>query len=288
MLLFAWTLGASSFAPIHREVMVGRADTGADFPETADIETASDDYASRFSGKVGAWLLQVQEAATLHLLEPHVGARVLDVGGGHGQLTPLLVSHGFDVTVTGSSDSCRKRIQEFIDRGQVTYRVANVLALPFDDRSFDVVVSYRLLSHVNRWKEFLAELARVADTSVIIDFPSVWSVNYVAPQLFKMKKRIEGNTRPFVSYRESDLNRALEPLQFAPAGRYAQFFVPMALHRLLKAPRVSAVVESVCRSIGLTRLFGSPVALKLTRSERGTVRHLYADPYLRADTVEER
>ena len=288
MLLSAWTLGGSSVAPIRREVMVEHADTGADFPETADIETASDDYASRFSGKVGAWLLRVQEEATLHLLEPHVGARVLDVGGGHGQLTPFLVSHGFDVTVTGSADSCRKRIQDFIDGGQVTYHVANVLSLPFDDRSFDVVISCRLLSHVNRWKEFLAELARVADTSVIIDFPSVWSVNYVAPQLFKIKTRIEGNTRPFVCYRESELIRALEPLQFAPAGRHAQFFLPMVLHRLLQAPRMSAVVEMVFRSIGLTGLFGSPVALKLTRSERGTARRSHANAHLRAETVEEK
>jgi len=52
------------------------------FPETADVETSSEDYAGRFSGAVGAWFLKVQEDATLHMLSPHAGASVIDVGGG--------------------------------------------------------------------------------------------------------------------------------------------------------------------------------------------------------------
>ena len=37
---------------------------GADTPrETADIETASDDYAGRFAGAVGTWFLERQAAA---------------------------------------------------------------------------------------------------------------------------------------------------------------------------------------------------------------------------------
>ena len=49
-----------------------------------DVETASDDYARRFSGPVGEWFLDVQERACLDLLRPWRGGTVLDVGGGHG------------------------------------------------------------------------------------------------------------------------------------------------------------------------------------------------------------
>ena len=43
-------------------------ENGADiFPETADIETASEDYASRFAGEVGRYFLQVQADITLQL-----------------------------------------------------------------------------------------------------------------------------------------------------------------------------------------------------------------------------
>ena len=64
------------------------------FPETADIETSSDGYAQRFAGAVGAWFLRVQEDATLRLLHAFPNARILDVGGGHGQLAPPLYAMG--------------------------------------------------------------------------------------------------------------------------------------------------------------------------------------------------
>ena len=62
-----------------------------DFSETADIETSSDDYAARFAGEIGAWLLKVQEEATLRMLAAYPNAKILDVGGGHGQLTGALI-----------------------------------------------------------------------------------------------------------------------------------------------------------------------------------------------------
>ena len=54
------------------------------FSETADIDTSSDDYARRFSGKTGAWFLKVQQAATMRMLALSCQKTILDVGGGHG------------------------------------------------------------------------------------------------------------------------------------------------------------------------------------------------------------
>ena len=65
------------------------------FPETADIETSSDEYASRFSGEIGEWFLKVQEDATLGILAPFTQAKILDVGGGHGQLTGALIENNY-------------------------------------------------------------------------------------------------------------------------------------------------------------------------------------------------
>ena len=71
-------------------------------PETADIETSSAAYASRFSGPTGSWLLRVQAEATLSMLQSYPQATILEVGGGHGQLTPHLLKAGHSVTVLGS------------------------------------------------------------------------------------------------------------------------------------------------------------------------------------------
>jgi len=127
------------------------------------------------------------------------------------------------------------------------------------------VSSFRLLPHVRQWPRLLSELCRVARHAVILDYPSRRSVNYVAPQLFTLKKRVEGNTRPFRCFRHHELTDAAAAAGFVPAGRYAEFFLPMVLHRSMKSRALSASLEGAFRGLGLTAAFGSPVVLKLVR-----------------------
>lgn len=243
------------------------------FPETADIETSSADYARRFTGPTGEWLLRVQSEATLAMLSPYPGATILEVGGGHGQLTPHLIESGHAVTVFGSDESCQERIRPWVASGQCQFQVGNVLAMPYADNSFDVVISYRFLAHVEQWQAFLSELTRVAKQAVIVDYPTLRSINYITPLLFSLKKGVEGNTRPYTCYSEPELlafARSLglsvgETPQERRSQRYAQFFWPMVLHRVLKKPQISALLEGSVRGIGLSRLLGSPVILKLVK-----------------------
>ena len=244
-------------------------DIHPDYPETADIQTSSEDYARRFSGEIGQWFLAVQEEMTLEMLGNYPGATVLDVGGGHGQLTKGLLEHGYTVTVFGSSDICKKRIQKLIDQDRCRFQSGNILDLPYQDQAFDVVLSYRLLPHVDRWRPFLSELARVARKAVIVDYPSVKSLNCFSPLLFGIKKRWEGNTRRFTLFRESVIVNAFRSWGFACARRSPEFFLPMVLHRALKAPLVSKIAEGICRVSRLTVLLGSPVILKFVRTAEG-------------------
>jgi ubiquinone/menaquinone biosynthesis C-methylase UbiE len=237
----------------------------ADYLEKADIETSSEDYAGRFSGAVGAWFLKVQEEATLRMLAPYRGASVLEVGGGHGQLTNGLVQNGYQVTILGSSDICKMRIQRFIDENRCSFKVGNILDLPYPNETFDIVISYRLLPHVMQWKQFIGELTRVAREVVLVDYPSVRSINYLTPLLFQFKKRLEGNTRRFTSFRESELLEVFGSFGFRRADRYPEFFLPMVFHRISKSPKLSSVVEKAFRLSGATYLFGSPLILKLVR-----------------------
>ena len=238
-------------------------DSSSNFSESYDIFTSSDDYATRYAGRVGEWMLKVQEQAVLRMLASYPNASILDVGGGHGQLTPALVEDGYQVTVLASSEECKSRLRPWLD--QIAFDVGSLMNMPYPARSFDAVISLRLMAHVKRWEEFIGELARVARKAVIVDYPEVRSINIVSTQLFSLKKRLEPNTRRFQCFREGDLLRVFKEVGFQRSDRFPQYFLPMMLHRALKQPRLSSALESISRAIGLTRLLGSPVILKVVR-----------------------
>lgn len=240
------------------------------FPETADIESSTDAYASRFAGPTGEWLLKIQLDATLKMLQAYPNAKVLEVGGGHGQLTSGLLQAGHSVTVVGSDESCKHRINDLVEAGKCQFQVANVLDLPYEDNAFDVVISYRFLAHVEQWQPFMKELSRVAKKAVLVDYPTLRSVNYITPLLFSLKKGVEKNTRPYTCYNESELLGYAKSLDMSVGDRYAQFFWPMVLHRMMKQPGISSVLEGSARVFGLSRFLGSPIILKLTKNtQRG-------------------
>jgi len=233
------------------------------YRETPDIETSSDDYAQRFKGKIGKWLLKVQEEVVLKAVSNWPGAMILDVGGGHGQMVEPLIREGYRVTVLGSAPICRKRIQNYVDNNSCSFMVGNIINLPFVDKSFDIVISLRLVPHVTAWPKLLSEFTRVARSAVIIDYPSLRSINYIAPMLFGFKKKIEVNTRPFGIFHEKDIVEIFNSNGFIRVSRYPQFFFPIVFHRLMKFQAFSALIERLCRMMGLTAWLGSPVVLKL-------------------------
>lgn len=234
--------------------------------ETADIETSTDDYASRFTGPAGAWMLEVQERAVRTLLGAPGGRTLLDVGGGHGQLAGPLARAGWSVTVHGSDAACARRVEPLIAAGTVHFVAGDILALPFPDRSFDCVVSVRLLPHCERWPALVSELCRVARQAVIVDYPTSESLNRVAPALFGAKRRIEKNTRTFTLFTHREVEAAFAAGGCAAAGRVGEFFLPMVLHRALRCRPCSAALEALARALGLTRRWGSPVVARFVRS----------------------
>jgi SAM-dependent methyltransferase len=235
--------------------------------EDADISTSSDDYARRFAGAVGEWLLGMQTKATLDLLHGlPKGASVLDVGGGHAQIAPPLIDAGYAVTVVGSDSSCGARLKQFVDQGTCRFDVGNLRALPYPDRSFDVVVCFRLLPHSVSWTGLVGELCRVARRAVVLDYPSTRSVNVLSEQLFSLKKGFEQNTRPFLLFTPREIESAFNAHGFAVRAARPQFLLPMVVHRMVKSPALSRAAEAPGRLLGLTRWFGSPVIVRADRN----------------------
>jgi SAM-dependent methyltransferase len=231
--------------------------------EDADVETSSEEYAQRFSGGVGAFFLDTQSKATLDLLRGWPRAKVLDVGGGHGQVTGPLVDGGWDVTILGSAEVCRERVRTWVDAGRARFQAGDLVKLPFADDSFDIALSYRLLPHVVEWPRLIAELSRVARSAVLVDYPTVRSVNALSGLFFGVKKGIEKDTRPFRVFKDGEIVDAFAAQGFRPTARRPQFFLPMALHRAIGMAPFARALEGAAAGVGATRLLGSPVLLRL-------------------------
>jgi 2-polyprenyl-3-methyl-5-hydroxy-6-metoxy-1,4-benzoquinol methylase len=232
---------------------------------TPDIETASAAYATRFAGPVGQYFLSTQERLVLDLLAATPGEQleILEVGGGHLQLTPALLRAGHRVVVQGSTAACEAQVQGLASRypGQVQFIAADLWSLPFPDRRFDAVIAVRLLAHVERHQDLLAEMARVSRDRLVIDFPPVLSANLLEPLMFALKRRLEGNTRPFFCYRTRELDQALDRCGFRRRRIRRQFLLPMVLHRIARAPALSAGLERIFSRLGFTALLGAPALL---------------------------
>lgn len=227
-----------------------------------DIETSSAAYALRFSGRAGRFMLDRQQQVIEALLADKASATILDVGGGHAQLSGPLAAAGHAVTVIGSTPGCALRLVGDPRNAGVRFVSGDILALPFEDRSFDTVIAIRLMAHVEDWPRLIAEMCRVAERTVLIDYPVLASSNAMSLLTFGLKKQIEGDTRQYRSFWGPEIAREIARHGKRATARRRQFLLPMALHRRAKGAGVLQGVEHLSAAIGLTRLLGNPAILR--------------------------
>ena len=253
------------------------------YPNAPDIESSTFDYVGRFRGEIGRWLLDhqtdptIEAISTLCLSEGEINSdnanspsirniSVLDVGGGHGQNIETINRFGFRLTVFGSTGSSAEVIKQYIEAEEITYDSGALLSLPYRDNSFDIVICYRLLSHMENWQGLIRELSRVSNRIVLVDYPNKGSVNLFADLLFLLKRMVEKNTRHFICFTDHDIDSAFSQCGCEQQYRHRQFFFPMAFYRLIKNKTIADKLARMFRAIGLTDRFGSPVIAGYVKS----------------------
>jgi hypothetical protein len=237
-------------------------------PLSPDLETVGDDYAARFSGETGRFILGRQSEILSQILNkfPRGSLRILFVGGGHGQLTETMCSFGHQVWVHGSRPECRERLERLeLLNEQVHFIVKPFSALGELSGQFDLVTAFRLMAHMPNWEAFIAKLCQIAKQQVVVDFAASSSFNILTPIFFGLKQRIEGNTRPYACQNLVDVRQAFHANGYSIMTVDRQFGIPLALHRAVGRRSISEHAENFCRGIGLTKLVGSPVILSAER-----------------------
>jgi len=233
---------------------------------TPDLDSSTDSYAARFAGSLGDWFLERQAASVIQLLAALDCRSVLEIGGGHGQLTGELRAAGYQVLMQGSAFQSAARVRRLYQHSPVPFVVARADHLPLPDRAVDAVVAVRILAHFADPAGFLRECCRVADKMIVVDFPSQRSFNALNGLLFWFKRGLERDTRRFRTFDPLEPGRLARPHGFRPVGTAPLFFLPMAVHRLHGCRRLAAWLESVPGLLGLTRRLGSPIIASFHRS----------------------
>ena len=90
---------------------------------------------------------------------------VLEIGSGSGAMAEQILDAFPDALLTATDvdpamvRDAQDRLARFEDRADV--RESSATALPFDDESFDLVLSFIMLHHVVEWQHALTEAMRV-------------------------------------------------------------------------------------------------------------------------------
>lgn len=122
-------------------------------------------------------------------LLPHVesGMSVLDAGCGPGTITQGLAEIAAPGKVVGCDlePGMVERAAELVEgKGldNLSFQVGNILDLPFDDNTFDVVMSCAVTEHLSDPVKAMSELGRVAKKGGIVGITRTdWSASLFAP-----------------------------------------------------------------------------------------------------------
>jgi ubiquinone/menaquinone biosynthesis C-methylase UbiE len=199
---------------------------------------------------------------------PLGGRTVLDVGTGTGRLALLMTAAGASVTGIDASDEMLKVAGEraAAQRADVHFAIGDAHALAFPDRSFDVVVSSRVLMHTPRWQICVDEWCRVARDRVVIDYPSASSFALLQSLWRRVNYALGGGARqPYRVFSHGELRAAFEKNGFRIRERYGQFVLPIGFYRLFRSPRLAETTEEMLRRLGVSRVCASPVTVLAER-----------------------
>lgn len=109
----------------------------------------------------GRWIGDVEWALVRTALELRAGESLLDVGCGTGHFTRRAAAKGAQVVGLDVDESALEFARRHTTES-VRFLHGDATCLPFEDRSFDKVMSVTALCFVPQWQKAVAEIVRVS------------------------------------------------------------------------------------------------------------------------------
>lgn len=228
-----------------------------------DTRSYYDEFSHWYERDRGRGYHQMIDDLELRLAMPRAERRrVLEVGCGTG----LILEHVAKVaTVARGIDLSPGMLEKAREKG-LDVREASATELPFEDASFDLCYSFKVLAHVPDIAKALDEMARVTAPggTILAEFYNPWSLRYLAKRLGPAGRISEQTTEAavYTRYDSPEAVRALVPRGCELVGFHGvRTLTPTAA--VFKVPAVGALfrkAEFVVQSTPLARLAGFLVA----------------------------
>jgi hypothetical protein len=121
--------------------------------------------------------------------------------------------------------------------------------------------------HTPDWRRCLAELCRVAEARVIIDYPAMASVAALQALGRRIRATLFHRVEAYRVFRRRVIERELAAHGFRIDAVHQQFVLPIALHKAIGSVRFTRAIEGLLARVGLLRVCGSPVTVVAVRWE---------------------
>ena len=171
---------------MNETLVAARPETNTAQPDLAAIKVRQQGTWSSGDYAVVGTTLQIMGEQLCEALDIRSGQRVLDVAAGNGNVALAAARRGCDVIATDYVPALLEKAAEraAAERLQIDFREADAEALPFKDRSFDVVVSTLGVMFTPDQPRAAAEMIRVCKSGGKIGLAN-WTPDGFIGQLFK-------------------------------------------------------------------------------------------------------
>lgn len=233
----------------------------------ADPATAQAFDDRRFGGPIGEIVAGTQARVLANFVGRMQDRRILDVGTGTGRAALLFARGGAQVTGVDASEQMLTVARQHAAEQGVSARflLGDAHHLDFHNRSVDVAIGLRVLMHTPNWRRCIAELCRVADQLVVVDYPSATSVALFESLVRRVTHALGARTEPYRVFSHRSIVNAFKRNGFLVQSVHRQFVLPIAFHKAIGSRRFTDRVERVLERAGVGRIFGSPVTIVAER-----------------------
>ena len=194
---------------------------------------------------------RIEECATLiRWLDSQNGERILDIGCGDGYYDMIIAQPGARVVGIDIKEKPLAKAQRHYHGEQFEFLYMNAEEMSFNDASFDKVVSFCVIEHLNHDDRAMQHIARVLKPggSFVFSADSLSNPGIAAGERARHKQRYAVNTFYTVEYLQEKLARAgfaIEETRYILASPYA-----------LALARFSWKLDVLPRALGIIRALG--------------------------------